>query len=74
MLGDSTGALASFKEATEQQETSESLLALAHLHLENGELIEARKYVDQAVDLESKSAICVLSQAVVQTSAMALKR
>ena len=65
-LGDRAAALTSFKEAIEQQETSDNLLALAHLHLENGELAEARMYADQAVKLAPKGAISLLSQAVVQ--------
>jgi tetratricopeptide (TPR) repeat protein len=68
-LGDMEAALSCFREALEQEENNYNLLALAHFHLEQGELEQASQYIERAlqkVRFPYLRAICLLSQAVVQ--------
>jgi HEAT repeat protein len=64
-LGDNEAALVNFRQAVDQEESCENLLALAQLLLENGNPTEADTYTDQALKIAPKEAICLLSQAVI---------
>lgn len=74
-LGDRAGAYASFQAALAQAETSSNLLALAHFHLEQGDLLPAHSFAERAAakvghdkvghDDDDNLALCWLSQAVV---------
>ncbi|MGB0384893.1 MAG: HEAT repeat domain-containing protein [Ardenticatenaceae bacterium] len=67
-LGDMEAALTSFRQAVEQKEDIDNLLALAHFHLEEGELQRASEHIKRVLEKarHEERAICLLSQAVVQ--------
>jgi tetratricopeptide (TPR) repeat protein len=64
-LGDLAGALASFRQAVEKEDDSDNWLALAHFHLEQGELQTAGDHINKALAKNPKWFLPLLSQAVV---------
>jgi tetratricopeptide (TPR) repeat protein len=63
-LGNLRAAMESLQEALQREEIGANLLALAHFHLELGDLQFARDYADQALASRPGDALCLLSQAV----------
>ena len=66
-LGHIEAAFASLHQAInrEKKDNSDNFLALAHFHLEQGNLEAAREYVEQALGEMPKWSLCLLSHAVV---------